>query len=289
MKTLKKENTVPANASIRFEKTSEAWIPASRLNNSVGQVVGMTTLWLNIFSVSWFITVTKNFNLTLRILMKNISAIILLVIAAAECGSTQNINWRSLNDSRQTIMQFTFGYDFGATAQVSYNRYIDGFRPIVVGLDYSLPMGNILLDDFKVRYGAQIEIAEWEGFSVTAKIYSNFRRHKTALVRSVTFGSDFAAVGGYFSRTWHAALEYGFDKSIISHFKHSDSMKENIPTIKDGWYIPTGGHHYYGIQGSKTLGDLIDLSLRIGATNAQFNDEDAVVPLYLQMGIGLRF
>ncbi|MBI2429108.1 MAG: hypothetical protein HYV29_10000 [Ignavibacteriales bacterium] len=221
--------------------------------------------------------------------MKNISEIIILILATAECSRAQNINWRSLNNSQHNIMQFSFGYDFGATSQVSYNRYIDGFRPIVVGLDYSLPMGDILLDDFNVRYGAQIEIADWEGFSVTAKIYSNFRRHKTALVRSITFGSDFTAVAGYFRQTWYAALEYGFDKSIISHFEHSDIMKENIPTIKDGWYIPTGGHHYYGIQGSKTLGDLFDLSLRLGATKAQFNDEDAVVPFYLQLGIGIRF
>ncbi|MEW5799335.1 MAG: hypothetical protein AB1728_10035 [Bacteroidota bacterium] len=221
--------------------------------------------------------------------MKKILLALIIIAVLSEYSYPQSINWRSLDHGQTNIMQFNFGYDFGTSSQVSYNRYIDGFRHIILGLDYSLPMGNIVLDDFKVRYGAQIEIAEWEGFSVTAKIYSNFKRHKTALVRTITFGSDFTVVAGYYRPTWYAALEYGFDKSIISHFRHSEIMKENIPAIKDGWYIPTGGHHYYGIQGSKTLGEMFDLSVRLGQTKAQFNDEDAVLPIYLQLGLGLRF
>jgi len=220
--------------------------------------------------------------------MKKILLATIIMALFSEYSHSQNVNWRSLDNGQSNIVQFNFGYDFGAVSQVSYNRYIDGFMPIALGLDYALPMGNILLDDFKVRYGAQFEIVEWEGFSVTAKIYSNFKRYKTALVRTITFGSDFTAVAGYYRQTWHAALEYGFDKSIISHFKHSDIMKENVPTIKDGWYIPTGGYHYYGIQGSKTIGNTFDLSLRLGQTKAQFKDEDAVLPIYLQLGVGVR-
>ena len=221
--------------------------------------------------------------------MKKILLALIVVAVLSEDSYSQNINWRSLDNGQTNIMQFNFGYDFGATSQVSYNYYIDGFRPITLGLDYSLPMGNVLFDDFKVRYGAQIEIAEWEGFSLTAKIYSNFKRYKTALVRTITFGSDFSVVAGYYTSTWNAALEYGFDKSIISHFKHSDIMKENVPAVKDGWYIPTGGHHYYGIQGSKTIGETFDVSLRLGQTKAQFKDEEAILPFYLQLGLGIRF
>jgi hypothetical protein len=215
---------------------------------------------------------------------------IALILAATVTGGAyaQNINWRSLYNGRTDIVQINLGYNYGVTSQFGYHRLIDGFRPIAVGIDASLPMGDVVLDDFTIRYGAQIECAEWEGFSVTAKIYSNFKRYQSALVRTITFGSDFTIVAGYFMPTWHAAIEYGFDKSIISHFKHSDIMKENIPTIKDGWYIPTGGHHYYGIQGGKTLGELFDLTLRLGATKAQFHDDDAVLPVYLQLGIGLR-
>ncbi len=221
--------------------------------------------------------------------MKKIFIVIIMIAASAESSTAQNINWRSLREDQQNIIQFNFGYDFGVTSQISYSRATTIIKPVVFSIDYSNPMGNIVLDDFKVRFGGQVELVEFEGFSVTAKIYSNFRRFKNALVRTVGFGSDFTAVAGYFSPTWHAAGEFGFDKSIISHIQHSDIMKNNFPRIKDGWYIPLGGHYYYGIQGSKTLGETMDISMRLGFTKAQFNDEDAVLPVYVQVGTGFRF
>lgn len=222
--------------------------------------------------------------------MKKILIVIIVIIAAASENSTaQNINWRSLNEEQHNIIQVNFGYNFGVTTQVSYARSLTIIKPVVFSVDYSNSMGNVVLDDFKVRYGGQVELMEFGGFSVTAKIYSNFRRFKNALVRTVSFGSDFAAVAGFYMPTWYAAGEFGFDKSIISHFKHSEVMKANIPQIHDGWYIPTGGHYYYGIQGNKTLGETLDISLRLGFTKAQFNDEDAILPVYVQVGTGFRF
>jgi hypothetical protein len=96
-------------------------------------------------------------------------------------------------------------------------------------------------------------------------------------------------LAGYYKPTWHAAGEFGFDKSITSHLKHSDIMRTNYPEIRDGWYIPSGGHYYYGIQAGKSLGEYLDLSLRLGATNAQDDDENAVLPYYLQLGLGIKF
>jgi hypothetical protein len=150
-------------------------------------------------------------------------------------------------------------------------------------------MGNVLLDDFKVRMGAQVEVVQAGGFSATVKILSNFRRYETELVRIISFGADIAGVAGYYTPSWYAAGEFGFDKSIVSHLKHSDLMKSSVPTIRDGWYIPMGGHFYYGIQGGKSIGESFDLSLRLGATSAQGSDEDAAVPYYLQLGLGMRF
>ena len=221
--------------------------------------------------------------------MKKLVAVIAVVMAVAEVSYSQNVNWRSLREDQRNVIQFNFGYDFGVTSQVGYSRSFTILRPVLLGLDYSVPMGNVLTDDFKVRVGGQIEVVQIGGFSATVKILSNFRRYQNALVRIVSFGSDFAAVAGYYKPAWYAAGEFGFDKSIVSHFKNSDIMKTNYPGIRDGWYIPTGGHYYYGIQGGKTIGDTFDLSLRFGATRAQLNDENAVLPYYLQLGLGMKF
>jgi hypothetical protein len=140
-----------------------------------------------------------------------------------------------------------------------------------------------------VRLGGQVEVVEIDGFSATIKIYSNFRRYQTQLVRIVSFGSDFALLAGYYSATWYAAGELGFDKAIATQLKHSDIMRMNFPGIRDGWYVPTGGNWYYGVQGGKTIGEILEVSLRLGATNAQFDDENAAMPVYLQLGVGVKF
>ena len=134
-----------------------------------------------------------------------------------------------------------------------------------------------------------MEIVEVGGFSATIRIFGIFRRYQTQLVRITSVGSEFGVLAGYYRPTWYATGELGFDKSITSHLKHSDVMRAFFPAIKDGWYIPSGGNYYYGIQGGKTIEESVELSLRLGATDAQFHDTDAAVPYYLQLGMGIRF
>ena len=221
--------------------------------------------------------------------MKTLVKAILVSMALSAAGYSQNINWGSLGEEQRNVVQFNAGYDYGATVQLGYARAFTFGRPVVLELDYSFPMGRTLSDDFKARLGGQIEAVNLGGFSATIKVLSNFRRYQTQLVRIVSFGADLALLAGYYASTWYAAGELGFDKAIVTQLKHSDIMKADFPGIRDGWYLPTGGNWYYGIQGGKTIGESLEVSLRLGATKAQFDDESAVVPLYVQLGVGVRF
>lgn len=212
-----------------------------------------------------------------------------MVIAIACVGhlSSQNLNWSIIQEDHQNLIYVNFGYDFGMTAQVGYGRIIHAFRPIVLTADYSFPMGENLFDDFKTKLGGQISVLEKNNFILSAKVYGIFRRHQTSLVRMASFGSELAALAGYYKSTWHVAGEFGFDKSTITNLKHSEITRENYPSVTDGWYIPSGGHFFYGIQGSMALGKSKDLeiSVRVGATNAQSKDENAILPYYTQLGL----
>lgn len=221
--------------------------------------------------------------------MKTMITTVIVMLAVAEAGFSQNINWRALGEDQHNLLQLNVGYDYGLTVQMGYGRTFTLFTPTMVGLDFSIPMGNNLLDDFKARLGGQIEIVEISGFSATARIASVFRRYETSMVNIVSFGSDFAVVAGYYTPTWSVGGEFGFDKAVTSRLKHTDLMKANFPGVKDGWYVPTGGHWFYGLHGGKTLGETLDLYLKVGATEAQENDENAAIPFYLQMGLGVRF
>jgi hypothetical protein len=221
--------------------------------------------------------------------MKKMIAVMMLIVAGTGAIYSQNSNWRAFDENQHNSVQFNFGYDYGMSAQVSYSRTVSWFRPVFLHLEYSFPMGKTPLDDFKLRLGGQMEIVEAGGFSAAVRVFANFRRYENVMARILSFGSDFAVLAGYYQRTWHAAGEFGFDKAITSHVRNSDLMRESFPSIRDGWYVPTGGHYYYGIQAGKTIGNAFDLALRLGATSTQDRDENDVLPYYAQLGFGVRF
>lgn len=215
--------------------------------------------------------------------MKFITTILLLSFSINFLNA-QNINWATLNENQQDLVYLNFGYDFGMTTQLGYGYRLNSSRSILLTADYSFPAGKNLVDDFKIRIGGQVEILRRDALIMSAKVYGLFRRHETTLVKMSSFGSESSVLLGYYKSKWHIAGEFGFDKSGATKLKHSNAIIENVPTIKDGWYTSTAGHFFYGIQGSKSIRDRIDLSLRIGATNAQGKDQNPLLPFYGQIG-----
>ena len=217
--------------------------------------------------------------------MNKLLAICIALLSCSFSTSAQNVNWSSAGDNGPHLLYLQAGYDFGMTAQLGYGYRLSTFRPLLLNIDLSLPMGHDRFDDLKVRYGGQLQLFETGGFAVTARAYGNFRRYQTELVRMAGFGAELSTVAGYYGRRWHVAGEFGFDKAITTHLKHSDVMRSDFPGIRDGWYIPSGGHYFYGMQGGLRVGKGLDVSLRMGFTNAEGRDEDAILPYYAQLGI----
>lgn len=221
--------------------------------------------------------------------MKKIIVIITISILASTALHAQNINWRSLETDQHHSAYFNFGFQYGMTAQLGYGYKAGNSRPVLLSIDYSFPMGNNLFDDHKVRLGGQIEALRWNNFSLTAKVMMVYRRYANEMVRIVNFGSEFSAIAGYYKPKWHVAGEFGFDKAVASHLSHRNAMRDIYPDITDGWYLPSGGNYFYGVQAGVTVIKDIDLTMRAGLTNAQKQDEDASLPYYLQLGLIKHF
>lgn len=88
--------------------------------------------------------------------------------------------------------------------------------------------------------------------------------------------------------TWHLAGELGFDKAITTQIKHGSLMKEYYPGIQDGWYIPTGGNFFYGIQSGIAFKNT-DTCLKAGKTVTQDFKNTATLPFYFQLGVNRKF
>ncbi len=199
----------------------------------------------------------------------------------------QNINWRSLKSEQKHLFTINFGFDYASAVGLGYGYKLNSNIPIVLNAEMSMPFGQKITDDFKTKIGGQIEVLHISDFSTTIKAYSIFRRNGSEFNRLLNFGSEFSIVSGYYSPNWNVAGEFGFDKAIVTHVKHSDLMRQNNPDLKNGWYIPTGGNFSLGIQTSYSIGNN-DLSLKLGTLIQQDLKSKPLLPYYTELAYTKR-
>jgi hypothetical protein len=224
--------------------------------------------------------------------MKTLIKIIIIsgLILSIRTVNAQTINWASLNEGSKHIVNASFGLEYGVIYGLGYGYQINSrLFPIVVKLEYSFPSGNKIFDDFKTKIGGQIRWIEYHGFQFSTKIHGVFRRYENDFARLVNFGSDMSGIVGYYRHKWFVAGEVGFDKAIVTQFKHSKAYKEQYPGVVDGWYEPaTGGNFYYGLQAGFSFRKQ-DIYIKAGKILTQDFKTTPMVPIYGQLGFNIKF
>jgi hypothetical protein len=201
---------------------------------------------------------------------------------------SQTLNWGSNRKNQKHIININAGVEHGVVFGAGYAYQLKSKIPIVLNAEYSFPSGKNLLDDFKTKIGGQIQFYQKGNFYFSAKLYSMFRRYKSDFAQLVNFGSDMSVTAGYYKSKWFVAGEAGFDKAIITHFKHTDSYKELYPLVKDGWYEPaTGGNFYYGLQTGYSF-QKSDIYLKAGKILNQDFQTQPLIPFSFQLGFNLK-
>lgn len=220
--------------------------------------------------------------------MKNNIIIAIIFLGIAVPATTQNINWQAFKPEQKNLVQLQTGFDYGLTLGLGYGRKFNLLLPVLANIEYSFPAGENLFDDFKVRMGGQVEVIRRGGFSATVKAYCPFRRYENSKARLINFGGEFSGVAGFYRKGWFVAGEFGFDKAIATHIRHSQSALEDYPDAQSGWYVPTGGNYFYGLQaGVSFRGN--DISLKAGKQMTQGWETAPYVPMYATLGFNRRF
>jgi len=222
--------------------------------------------------------------------MKSIKISIITIILSGflNCTYAQTINWNSLNATKH-IIGLGIGMDYSLAYSVGYVYKLNSKMPIVLNANFSIPAGENLLDDFKAKIGGQFLLLNKSNFKGSITLNGIYRRYENSLVRLQNFGSEMKGVYGYYKPKWFVAGEFGFDKAIVTHFKHSQVFKETIyEDVKDGWYEPaTGGNFLYGIQTGYSFMKS-DLMLNIGKITTQDFKTTPLIPYYLMLGFNYR-
>lgn len=221
--------------------------------------------------------------------MKNIiyKLILLAILNSSNICSAQQINWRSFNVNQTHIVNVNLGWDYGFGAGIGYGYKLKTKLPIVFNVEYSSPFGKKIFDDFKTKIGGQIELVNFKNISVSTKVYSIFRHYENELARFTNFGSEFSVNFGYYKSKWYIAGEFGFDKAITTHIRNTDAMKMIYPNVKDGWYIPTAGNYFYGMQSGYSFKNN-DLYIKIGKVITQDFKTTPTIPYYFQLGFNRK-
>lgn len=204
-------------------------------------------------------------------------------------AKSQTINWKSLDASKH-LLGAGIGWDYSLAFSLGYAYKVGAKAPLLLHANITIPPGNMPFDDFRTRMGAQILVLKKSNFMAALSLNGIYRRYESPLVRLQNLGLEMRGTFGYYKPSWFAAGELGFDKAIFTHFRHSDSFKENIlQEARDGWYNPTtGGHFLYGFQGGYSFGQS-DITLNIGMVRTQDFKSSPMIPYYLRLGYNFRF
>jgi len=221
--------------------------------------------------------------------MKNIIIIITAVLILNTSSTfAQEYNWNSLKDNRKHLLHLTAGLENGIIFGVGYGYQLSSKIPIIIGGEYSLPAGKNLIDDLKTKIGGHIRLIKIHNFCLSAKVQGIYRRYENNLVRMDNFGTYVGGNVGFYSPKLFAALEFGFDKAIVTYFKHGNSYREIYQEAVNGWYQPaTGGNYNYGIMAGYSF-KKNDLYLRVGKLIAEDFKTDPFVPFYATIGYNYK-
>lgn len=222
--------------------------------------------------------------------MKNkiVSVITIILCATGSCCFAQSINWEGLKTDERHILNLQVGVDYGLIYGLGYSYHFKSRLPMVLSTEYSIPSGSKFLDDFKTKIGANVRLLDFNNIGLSLNVNGIFRRYDNTLVNILNFGANANAIVGYYKPKWFVAGEIGFDKAIVTRFKHKDAYKENFPEVRDGWYEPvTGGNFQYGIQLGYSF-NKSDLYLKGGRAVAQDFKTKPTIPLYLQIGYNIK-
>lgn len=189
----------------------------------------------------------------------------------------------------RTNVYTSLGYEFGLVSKLGYGRLFNAKKPVFIGIDYSMPMGGQLSDDFMLRLGGQAQLFEKKSLLLGVQAYGSFKRHETAFVRAGSLGADLGVHLSYLVNRWTLTAQLMETFSVATQLKHSDLMKSNYPLVKDGWYQLTSGQFMYGGQVSRNLGRGFDLSFAMGVADARGRDSNALLPYYMQILFSKRF
>lgn len=213
---------------------------------------------------------------------------VFVIVAMTFNTNAQTISWKSLQKNQKHILSANLTADYALNYGAGYGYQLSSKLPIILNASFSIPSGNKILDDYKTKIGGQINWLQSGNFYFSSQLQGIFRSYENSYARLLNFGATVSTTAGYYTQHWFVAADAGFDKAIVTHFKHSALYKSNFPGVKDGWYEPaTGGNFNYGLQTGYSIKNA-DIYVRAGKLIEQDFKTAPMLPFYAELGFNFK-
>jgi hypothetical protein len=214
---------------------------------------------------------------------------LLFVVLSFHFAIGQTYNWGSITDSTKHIAGATLGWEYAAIAGVNYSYKLPVKIPVFLQTSFSIPFGKNVLDDFKSNVGLVGQLYNKKYFNSIFTLNTIYKRYANELVTLNQIGLDFKTINGFYKPKWFVATEIGLELGLTTHFKHSETYKQNIyADVQDGWYQPlSAGIMNFGVQSGYTFRQS-DLIFRIGYFKSITSSVNALIPYYMTLGYNLK-
>lgn len=223
--------------------------------------------------------------------MKNsISKLLILSLAlvAISKSTAQTNNWSRL-DSEKNQARIYGGIDYSFTYGFQYGRTIKSKNMVwMPNLDFSVPFGGNLVDDFKLKMGTSTMFFQHKSWRASTDFSIINRQFRNPFVRLHGLGFDCGIHFGYYKPKWFININFSTDNSILTHIKHSDAYKGNYSGAVNGWYQNTASNQLFGFNTGYSLKKL-DFTLSSGLLWTEKFKSKPSVPFNAKLGIHYRF
>jgi hypothetical protein len=213
----------------------------------------------------------------------------LLIVALGARDATAQWNVARLA-TRPNRVYTSMGIDPAIVTTVGFSRVVPIYgQRFQIAADIGIA-GAQLDDprDYRARLSVMTSILHWRSLHFAGSATFITRGTENSIYRGFNFGADFTGTAGVYRPGWFIAGEFGFDKAVITHVKHSDWYRTYFyADAKDGWYLTGGGTFHYGVNAGVAFGPF-EVGGRFGWLRTE--DLNELTPsLFGSLGVGIGF
>ncbi|MEJ2541310.1 MAG: hypothetical protein P8188_15300 [Gemmatimonadota bacterium] len=185
-------------------------------------------------------------------------------------------------------MTVSFGLDPAVISSLEVTRWTGvGNRVMGLSVEATLPVAEPDMHDYRAGAGASLALARFGTFHVAGRLGLSARGTRNYNFTAHGFGADLTAFLGHYGRRTFAAIELGYDKSLLEHIEHRETYLANYPGAVDGWYKAPAGTLRLGITTGLSF-RAMGLGLRAYLSQSE-GREDLVLPFGTSLSISYRF